>query len=88
MTQSQETPMSRTVYVNGAYVPEAEATVSVFDRGFLFAVLAGVASVGVTGQPLINAFFEFIQLVLARLLQLAQLGSGRFNLVFHGLDAF
>ena len=29
--------MSRTVYVNGAYVPEAEATVSVFDRGFLFA---------------------------------------------------
>ncbi len=29
--------MSRTVYVNGAYVPEEEATVSVFDRGFLFA---------------------------------------------------
>ena len=29
--------MSRTVYVNGAYVPEAEATVSIFDRGFLFA---------------------------------------------------
>jgi D-alanine transaminase len=27
----------RTVYVNGAYLPEAEATVSVFDRGFLFA---------------------------------------------------
>lgn len=26
----------RTVYVNGAYVPENEATVSVFDRGFLF----------------------------------------------------
>jgi D-alanine transaminase len=29
--------MSRTVFVNGDYVPEAEARVSVFDRGFLFA---------------------------------------------------
>ena len=29
--------MSRTVYVNGAYVPEAEGKVSIFDRGFLFA---------------------------------------------------
>jgi D-alanine transaminase len=29
--------MSRIVYVNGAYVPEAEARVSVFDRGFLMA---------------------------------------------------
>jgi len=29
--------MSRIVYVNGAFVPEAEARVSVFDRGFLFA---------------------------------------------------
>lgn len=29
--------MSRIVYVNGEYVPEAEAKVSVFDRGFLFA---------------------------------------------------
>ncbi len=29
--------MSRIVYVNGAYVPEEEARVSVFDRGFLFA---------------------------------------------------
>lgn len=27
----------RTVYVNGDYVPESEAKVSVFDRGFLFA---------------------------------------------------
>jgi len=27
----------RTVYVNGAYVPENEARISVFDRGFLFA---------------------------------------------------
>jgi hypothetical protein len=30
-------PMSRTVYVNGDYLPEEEAKVSVFDRGFLFA---------------------------------------------------
>lgn len=29
--------MSRIVYVNGTYVPEEEAKVSVFDRGFLFA---------------------------------------------------
>lgn len=29
--------MSRTVYVNGEYLPEAEAKVSVFDRGFLMA---------------------------------------------------
>jgi D-alanine transaminase len=29
--------MNRIVYVNGEYVPETEAKVSVFDRGFLFA---------------------------------------------------
>ena len=29
--------MSRTVYVNGEYLPEAEAKVSIFDRGFLMA---------------------------------------------------
>lgn len=29
--------MARTVYVNGDYVPETEAKISVFDRGFLFA---------------------------------------------------
>ncbi len=29
--------MSRTVYLNGAYMPEEEAKVSVFDRGFLMA---------------------------------------------------
>ena len=29
--------MSRTVYVNGSFVPEAEAKISVFDRAFLFA---------------------------------------------------
>ncbi|WP_434481363.1 D-amino-acid transaminase [Lutimaribacter degradans] len=29
--------MTRTVYVNGQYMPETEATVSIFDRGFLMA---------------------------------------------------
>ena len=29
--------MSRIVYVNGSYLPEDQATISVFDRGFLFA---------------------------------------------------
>lgn len=29
--------MSRTVYVNGEYLPEEEGRVSIFDRGFLFA---------------------------------------------------
>jgi D-alanine transaminase len=29
--------MSRTVYVNGAYLPEEDAKISIFDRGFLFA---------------------------------------------------
>ena len=29
--------MSRTVYVNGAYVPEEDAKISIFDRCFLFA---------------------------------------------------
>src|SRR6185437_2448032 len=29
--------MERTVYVNGSYVAETEARISVFDRGFLFA---------------------------------------------------
>jgi len=29
--------MTRTVYVNGEYLPEAEARISIFDRGFLFA---------------------------------------------------
>ena len=29
--------MSRIVYVNGAFLPEADAKISIFDRGFLFA---------------------------------------------------
>jgi D-alanine transaminase len=32
-----EPAMTRTVYVNGQYLPEDQATVSIFDRGFLFA---------------------------------------------------
>ena len=30
-------PMTRTVYLNGDYLPEAEAKVSIFDRGFVMA---------------------------------------------------
>lgn len=41
--------MSRIVYVNGVYVPEADAKVSIFDRGFLFA--DGVYEV----TPIVNA---------------------------------
>jgi D-alanine transaminase len=33
----KEDTMSRIVYVNGDYVPEVDAKISVFDRGFLFA---------------------------------------------------
>jgi len=33
----EETLMSRIVYVNGEYLPEEDAKISVFDRGFLFA---------------------------------------------------
>ncbi len=29
--------MNRIVYVNGEYLPEAEAKISIFDRGFLMA---------------------------------------------------
>ncbi|HAT58047.1 MAG TPA: D-amino acid aminotransferase, partial [Gammaproteobacteria bacterium] len=28
--------MNSTVFVNGSYVPKQEATISVFDRGFIF----------------------------------------------------
>jgi D-alanine transaminase len=33
---AQESSVSKIVYVNGAYVPEQDAKVSIFDRGFLF----------------------------------------------------
>ncbi|MDA0354850.1 MAG: D-amino acid aminotransferase, partial [Proteobacteria bacterium] len=29
--------MSRTVFVNGTFLPEEDATISIFDRGFLMA---------------------------------------------------
>ncbi len=45
--------MSRTVYVNGQYLPEEEATVSIFDRSFLMA--DGVYEVtSVLGSKLID----------------------------------
>lgn len=37
MTDPSSAAPSRTVYVNGAWLPEGEAKISVFDRGFLFA---------------------------------------------------
>jgi D-alanine transaminase len=37
MPEPEERPMTRIVYVNGEYLPETEAKVSIFDRGFLFA---------------------------------------------------
>ena len=37
MNEMTTATATRTVYVNGDYVPEGEARVSVFDRGFLFA---------------------------------------------------
>jgi D-alanine transaminase len=33
----QENPVDRVAYINGSFVPVAEARISVFDRGFLFA---------------------------------------------------
>ena len=46
----------RTVYVNGEYVPENEAKISVFDRGFLMAdaiyEVAAVLLNGLLSQPL------------------------------------
>lgn len=37
MLRSAKPPLMRTVYLNGHYLPESEARVSIFDRGFLFA---------------------------------------------------
>lgn len=45
--------MSRIVYVNGAFLPEADAKISVFDRGFLFAD-AIYEVVGVVGGKLLD----------------------------------
>ncbi|MGI9401652.1 MAG: D-amino-acid transaminase [Rhizobiaceae bacterium] len=47
--------MSRTVYVNGQYLPEAEAKISVFDRAFLFADGVYEVSSVVDGKLVDNA---------------------------------
>ena len=44
--------MSRIVYVNGSFVPEADAKVSVFDRAFLFADGVYEVTAVVGGRPL------------------------------------
>lgn len=47
--------MSRIVYVNGRFVPEAEALVSVFDRGFLFADSVYEVTAVIDGRLIDNA---------------------------------
>lgn len=47
--------MSRTVYVNGDYVPEEDAKISVFDRGFLFADAVYEVSSVIDGKLVDNA---------------------------------
>ena len=44
--------MSRIVYVNGSFLPEAEAKISVFDRAFLFADGVYEVTAVVAGRPL------------------------------------
>jgi D-alanine transaminase len=44
--------MSRTVYVNGSFVPEADAKISVFDRAFLFAEGVYEVTAVLAGKPL------------------------------------
>jgi D-alanine transaminase len=44
--------MSRIVYVNGGFVPEADAKISVFDRAFLFADSVYEVTAVVGGKPL------------------------------------
>lgn len=46
--------MSRIVYVNGEYVPEEDAKISVFDRGFLFADAVYEVSAVVGGKLIDN----------------------------------
>jgi len=47
--------MSRIVYVNGHYVPEEQASVSIFDRGFLFADAVYEVSAVLRGRLVDNA---------------------------------
>ena len=44
--------MSRTVYVNSSFVPEADAKISVFDRAFLFAEGVYEVTAVLGGKPL------------------------------------
>ena len=44
--------MSRIVYVNGSFVPEADAKISVFDRAFLFAEGVYEVTAVLGGKPL------------------------------------
>jgi D-alanine transaminase len=44
--------MSRTVYVNGSFVPEADAKISIFDRAFLFAEGVYEVTAVLGGKPL------------------------------------
>jgi D-alanine transaminase len=53
--------MTRIAYVNGAYLPAAEATVSIFDRGFLFADGVYEVTAVLDGQ-LIDAEAHFARL--------------------------
>lgn len=46
--------MSRIVYVNGEFVPEADAKISIFDRGFLFADAVYEVSAVVEGRLIDN----------------------------------
>lgn len=46
--------MSRTVYVNGEYLPEGEGRISIFDRGFLFADGVYEVSAVVNGRLIDN----------------------------------
>lgn len=46
--------MTRTIYVNGSFVPENEARISVFDRGFLFADAVYEVSAVIGGRLIDN----------------------------------
>ncbi|XBS69268.1 D-amino-acid transaminase [Acerihabitans sp. KWT182] len=47
--------MTRTVYLNGDYVPESDAKISIFDRGFLFADAVYEVTAVLNGKLLENA---------------------------------
>ena len=44
--------MSRTVYVNGSFVPEQDAKISIFDRAFLFAEGVYEVTAVLGGRPI------------------------------------